>query len=26
MLTTLSINRVGDWLRAVLDPALRQAA
>jgi len=26
LLTTLSINRVGDWLRAALDPALRQAA
>ena len=26
MLTTLSINRIGDWLRGILDPALRQAA
>lgn len=26
LLTTLSINRVGDWLRAILDPTLKQAA
>jgi peptide/nickel transport system permease protein len=26
LLTTLSINRLGDWLRAALDPALRQSA